>query len=84
MGNTETKTKQNKNQAMSDIINVRFSRVLEKKIKPQWMLVIDITFTEPCCYITKNNNNNNNNNKNTKKHQKTTETYHIFFILLVA
>jgi hypothetical protein len=53
MGDTETKTKQNKNQAMSDIINVRFSRVLEKKIKPQWMLVIDNTFTEPCYYITK-------------------------------
>jgi hypothetical protein len=62
MGDTETKTKQNKNQAMSDIINVRFSRVLEKKIKPQWMLVIDITFTEPCCYIT---------TKQQKTHQKT-------------
>ena len=78
MGDTETKTKQNKNQAMSDIINVRFSRVLEKKIKPQWMLVIDITFTEPCCYITKKTTKNTQNNK------KPTETNHIFFILLNA
>ena len=70
MGNTETKTKQNKNQAMSDIINVRFSRVLEKKIKPQWMLVIDITFTEPCCYITKTNQQETTT-KNTKKNLKT-------------
>jgi hypothetical protein len=69
MGNTETKTKQNKNQAMSDIINVRFSRVLEKKIKPQWMLVIDITFTEPCCYITKKTNKKQQ--QNTQKKPKT-------------
>jgi hypothetical protein len=67
MGDTETKTKQNKNQAMSDIINVRFSRVLEKKIKPQWMLVIDITFTEPCCYITKKQQKTHKTTKNPQK-----------------
>jgi hypothetical protein len=69
---------------MSDIINVRFSRVLEKKIKPQWMLVIDITFTEPCCYITTKQQKTHKTTKNTQNNKKPTETNHIFFILLDA